>query len=396
MSGKDSRETPSKAMLNKAQKGNAQQAEVSCIISPGPKCPPYRKIDLMSRRYYTIKKAPGAHLDYNHRLTLQTAWNRYIEGNYRISLKKFAALHGLTNETWRREYHRGAAGATVVVGGKWRYARYDAGKAQAEVNEGRLNKGAPMRLKATVANRLRELIVEKRLSPYDARMTLLEELPASDVPSLRTIYNHIDAGDIGVGRGQTPYHPGKMRRPHGKPHPARTLPNRRRISERPQEAGRHSEPGFIELDTIVSGANGSGGLLTAIDDHTRRVAIEKLAAIRQDEVSGGLRRAIERGAIDRDLKSATTDNGTELSHQEELEAILGCLVYYTRAYASYEKGAVENANRIIRRWFPKGTDFSKVPEEEILAVEKIVNSIHRKSLGGLSADAYHKKLKNAA
>ena len=205
-----------------------------------------------------------------------------------------------------------------------------------------------------------------------------------------------DDPQIGVGRGQTPYHPGKMRRPHGKPHPARTLPNRRRISERPQEAGQHSEPGFIELDTIVSGANGSGGLLTAIDDHTRRVAIEKLAAIRQDEVSGGLRRAIERGAIDRDLKSATTDNGTELSHQEELEAILGCLVYYTRAYASYEKGAVENANRIIRRWFPKGTDFSKVPEEEILAVEKIVNSIHRKSLGGLSADAYHKKLKNAA
>ena len=43
-------------------------------------------------------------------------------------------------------------------------------------------------------------------------------------------------------------------------------------------------------------------------------------------------------------------------------------------------GAVENVNRIVRRWFPKGTDFSKVPRKEILALESIINSIHRKSL----------------
>lgn len=54
MSRKNNQETPTRATLDNAEKSNAQQAEISCIISPGPKCPPYRKIDLMSRRYYTI------------------------------------------------------------------------------------------------------------------------------------------------------------------------------------------------------------------------------------------------------------------------------------------------------------------------------------------------------
>ena len=86
------------------------------------------------------------------------------------------------------------------------------------------------------------------------------------------------------------------------------------------------------------------------------------------------------GAIDPDLKTATTDNGYKVSHQKNLERVLGCLVYYTRACASYEKGVVENVNRIIRCWFPKDTDFLKVAREDVLAVEAIVNSIHRRSL----------------
>ena len=88
---------------------------------------------------------------------------------------------------------------------------------------------------------------------------------------------------------------------------------------------------------------------------------------------------------------AQSDIDIELSYQESLQKSLGCKVYYTRAYTSYEKGAVENFNKIVRRWFPKGTDFSKVSEAEIRAVEDIVNSIHRKSLGGLSAKAFQMK-----
>ena len=55
--------------------------------------------------------------------------------------------------------------------------------------------------------------------------------------------------------------------------------------------------------------------------------------------------------------------------QDALEKALGCKVYYTRAYASYEKGSVENCNRIVRRWYPKGTDFSLCAKADIQKLE---------------------------
>lgn len=51
--------------------------------------------------------------------------------------------------------------------------------------------------------------------------------------------------------------------------------------------------------------------------------------------------------------------------------------YYTGAYASYEKGAVENCNRLVRRWYPKGTDFNRLTRRQIRQLEDWINSIHR-------------------
>ncbi len=92
-------------------------------------------------------------------------------------------------------------------------------------------------------------------------------------------------------------------------------------------------------------------------------------------------------AIRRDAGRHLTDQQREI-----LGRAFKARVYDTRAYASYEKGAVENCNRIIRRWFPKGTDFSKVPREDVLAVEAIVNTIHRRSLKGETAYACDSRL----
>ena len=114
-------------------------------------------------------------------------------------------------------------------------------------------------------------------------------------------------------------------------------------------------------------------------------------ADRLGQPQGGLARLLaDEGA--RRRRCGAEDRDREVSHQRAHERILVCPVYYTRAYASYEKGAVENVNRIIRRWFPKGTDFSKVPREDVLAVEAIVNSIHRRSLKGETAHECHSHL----
>jgi len=80
------------------------------------------------------------------------------------------------------------------------------------------------------------------------------------------------------------------------------------------------------------------------------------------------------------LKTLTRDNGAENSDYENVEKVLGLSVYYANPYASYERGANENLNGLLRRIFPKGTDWSKLTEEEILKAEWLINNRPRKRL----------------
>ena len=108
---------------------------------------PYtRKADAVSTRKHAIHKAPGYRLTDRERRILAAAWNGYVRRGLRISLRPFARMHALAAETWRREYRRGAAGATVRSGNRWSYAEYDPGRAADSVREGSANMGAPMRL----------------------------------------------------------------------------------------------------------------------------------------------------------------------------------------------------------------------------------------------------------
>ena len=127
------------------RKGNAHGARKSCTMEAAKK--PYtRKADAVSTRKYTIHKTPGYRLTDRERRILAAAWNGYVRRGLRISLRSFARMHGLAAETWRREYRRGAAGATVRIGNRWAYAEYDPGRAADSVREGKSNMGAPMRL----------------------------------------------------------------------------------------------------------------------------------------------------------------------------------------------------------------------------------------------------------
>ena len=77
----------------------------------------------------------------------------------------------------------------------------------------------------------------------------------------------------------------------------------------------------------------------------------------------------------RNIISITTDNGCEFLDPDKIKSVVGCNVYYTRAYASWEKGSVENCNKLVRRWYPKGTDFAKCTTAEMLHLEKIIYHI---------------------
>ena len=172
-------------------------------------------------RNYTTQHVPGAHLNFSQRQTLASDWNAIVRAGCRITLRQFAAKHGLKPETWRREYHRGAVGVAVPDPKdrrRRRYAEYDPFKAQDKINENNANKGTRMIVTNQMAFLFKRHVVDEKLSPYDALCRMKEEMPGRAIPCLSAWYKHINAGDVGVRYGQTPYHPNK--RPKGqRPHP---------------------------------------------------------------------------------------------------------------------------------------------------------------------------------
>ena len=351
-------------------------------------------------RKYTIHHQPGAQLTFYDRQMLGKDWNDRIRHGKMPTLRGFAKDHGIAFETWRREYERGRMGETVPDPdhpGRKVYALYDPNKAQDNVNAGHANKGAPMKVTNRMAEKFAHWVRDGKLSPYDARCRLAEdpEFKGRRIPCVRTWYKHLAVGDLPVKYGETPYHPDRRRRKGARPHPAKTVLTHLQMADRPKEATERSELGHFEMDTVVSSMNGTGGLLTLIDRCSRRYFIEKINSISQGEIIRALRRLRKRHEF-RQVKSITTDNGCEFLDDAAIKAVVGCDVFYTHAYASYEKGSVENCNRIVRRWYPKGTDFALVTRADVSKLEKTINGIHRLSLGGKTATQYDEELARAA
>lgn len=342
-------------------------------------------------------RAAKAHLTLQDRIRLSKKWNPAVKDcRQDLSIRSFARQNGISNKTWERELTRGCTGPYAVVDTervrhdnkfakkRWVYAEYDPNKAQQVADDLARNKGPSQKILASDAKRFSQLVLEEGRSPFHAQQVLVQENPGRHIPCVRTFYYHIDAGDMAVKRGDTPYHPGHKKVKREGAHDSKVVPGRKKISERPAAANDRSEKGHMETDTIVSCKDGKGGLLVVVDRKTRLYHIELLKEITQDAVIKGFKRMKHKGKL-RGIASVTTDNGTEFLDPSKLEKELGCDIYYTQACASYEKGTIENTNRLVRRWYPKGTDFSKVKKKDIQILEKWINSTRRKILGGKSA-----------
>lgn len=93
-------------------------------------------------------------------------------------------------------------------------------------------------------------------------------------------------------------------------------------------------------------------------------------------------------------KSTTLDNGKENHRHFELKQ-LGMATYFADPYSSWQRGSNEHHNGLLRRYFPKGTDFSKLSQKEIDEVVEEINSRPRKCLGFYTAnEVFFAKLNN--
>ena len=80
-------------------------------------------------------------------------------------------------------------------------------------------------------------------------------------------------------------------------------------------------------------------------------------------------------------RTLTMDNGTENAQHQEITSSLDIKCFFAHPYASWERGTNEHINGLIRWYLPKGTDFSKISEEQISQIESLINNRPRKCLG---------------
>jgi IS30 family transposase len=152
------------------------------------------------------------------------------------------------------------------------------------------------------------------------------------------------------------------------------------IETRPCDADERKYVGHWEDDSVVSSPTIPARLRTANERMSGIVFIDKAHDRTMAEAN---RITMERfGNLPSDLRrTLTRDRGPENMGYEALEQELGIKCFFAHAYHSWERGSNENVNGLIRRFFPKKTDFRTVTDEEIRMVERLLNSRPRKRLG---------------
>ena len=155
----------------------------------------------------------------------------------------------------------------------------------------------------------------------------------------------------------------------------KNIPNRIDISLRPIEANNRSEFGHFEADSIES-CKKRGEVLpcltVVVERVSRYVRIKKTASKTALATSQSIITALK--PLSNNIISITYDNGCEFSQHEKINKELNTKSYFARPYCSNDKGTVENINGLIRRFFPKGTNFDNISEEAIAYVEDWINN----------------------
>ncbi|WP_413409352.1 IS30 family transposase [Paenibacillus amylolyticus] len=203
-----------------------------------------------------------------------------------------------------------------------------------------------------------------------------------DAVSFKTIYRWIYAGRLVRGVLQVLRHKGKRQKPaetRGKFAIGRT------ISDRPKEVRSRETFGHWELDTVVSGRGKSKGCVATLIERKTRLYTAVLMPDRTAlsmEIALGV--AISQYPTGTFL-TATADRGKEFACYAHLETTHNLHVYFADPYSSWQRGSNENANGLLREFFPKGTDLARVYDDDLAHSLDLINHRPRKCLGWKTA-----------
>ena len=233
-----------------------------------------------------------------------------------------------------------------------------------------------VRARITVAQwRQVEQLLRQQWSPEQISGRL--ELEGHRRISHERIYQHVYADKA---RGGTLYRHLRCRKQRRKRygHYSRRgqIPNRVLIDQRPQIVERKTRLGDWEADTIV-GRNHQAAIVSLVE---RKSKLTRLAHVVRNTAEL-VTQAVSRQLQSLTVLTITSDNGREFAHHQQIGQSLKADFYFAHPYHSWERGLNENTNGLVRQYFPKKSEFSKITERQITKVEERLNKRPRKTLG---------------
>ena len=195
----------------------------------------------------------------------------------------------------------------------------------------------------------------------------------------------------------------RRRRRTGKQSHRRILPAapKRSIEILPEESRLRSSIGHFELDAMIGKRGGSGAVIqNKVDRKSRKLFVDVVPSLDSYQYAEAAIARLERDVPEYARHTILEDNGSEHAQHQLIDACLGVLTYFCHPYCASERGTVENRNRALRRFFPKGTDFADLPREYVEWAEDYWNNMPMKVLGFKTPnqvwDAELEELKKAA
>lgn len=297
---------------------------------------------------------------------------------------------GVSERTIYREIKRGTI---ELKDSQWRnYEVYDATYAQDNYERKQSQKEGSLKIGKNhkLINYLEEMILKKKYSPY-AAMEIAKKIFKVNF-SLKTLYNYIHNEIFLKLTSKDLPHKNKRKRIKAQTKRIRKTGGKS-IEERSEKINDRKELGHWEIDTVIGKREKGTCLLVMTERMSRYQKIIKLKEKTSKEVVRAISNLKSKYSCDfkKKFKTVTSDNGSEFMDSKSIEELGITDHFYCHSFCSYERGSNENANRLIRRWIPKGTDISKISKEEIKEIQTWINNYPRELFKGKSSNEIYRE-----
>lgn len=334
----------------------------------------------MCQENNTTKSRKGKHLEYSERQSIERWWNRDKRTKVEI-----ADLLDRTEKTIRNEIKRGLVkNLTTELVEIWVYS---ADIAQQKYEYYLKAKGPKLKIDNDyeLKEYVEKSIKEDKKSPEVIALEI-KTMNFKTKMCARTIRNNIYAGDIYDIKSSDMIYNKEYKEKNKDKKICEKVPPEKSIDYRPEEANSREIYGHWEGDLVIGTKKRGAVLFTLTERKTREEIIVKIPGKKAEYVAKALD-SIERKYKNRfynKFKTITFDNGGEFRDWKALEKSydnrrkkVRTQIYYAHPYRSGERGSNENANRLIRRFIPKGIDITPISEEFIQKIEDWINNYPR-------------------